>query len=205
MKQLVILILIGWPLTTYAGVCQPSSTCQPGDIVNVTSASLDKTKVTLSPVTLVPVKGGGGNVITSLREVTDPKTLSFTIPNIANEVPDGTYMIQIKSEKKKSENTPATAVKPREKQPEAALQPAAAAIEDLRPSQIVVQRPVISAVSPPAAFMGDHGVNNLTILGSGFRKDSSTFHFTKRATPEACGEVTPMDLKKNCYDLKVDD
>ena len=210
MKQLVILILIAWPLPTYAGVCQPFSTCQPGDIVNVSSASLDKTKVTLSPVTLVPVKGGGGNVITSLREVTDPKTLSFTIPDLANEVPDGTYMIQIKqtpkpSEEKKAESAPAATVKPGEKQPEAAQQPAAVAIDDLTPSQIVVQRPVISAVSPPAAFMGDHGVNNLTILGTGFRKDSSTFHFTKRATPGRCGEATPIDLKKNCYDLKVDD
>jgi len=185
MKKLLILVFIAYPLTIHATNCKPSTTCQPGEVVIVPSPSLDKAKFTISNVTLTSANASGVNFDTPVEIVgTNDTELSFVIPK---EVVDGTYLIQIKLRAVDQQQQGQT--------------PAPITIEH---RSIVIERPSITAISPTAAYRDNHGVNTVIVLGKGFRKDASSFYFTKLKRPELCDQITVNEPKTNCYDLKVD-
>jgi hypothetical protein len=190
MNRLLILVLITFTLVVSARAadCPLPAACQPGDTVKVTSGSLDKAN-SIFTVTLGPSKGTGVTVNTPVKvDDPDPKVLAFVIPL---DAPDGTYSVQIKK-------------KPRTEQA-STTPPASPPIDDLAPSQIMVQRPTITAVSPKAAFLGKEGKTNVVaVLGGGFRENSG-FHntklnFTKLPTPMECPTSPPQ---AKCYELAV--
>src|SRR5437667_1024501 len=191
MKRLLILFMIAYPLTAYAQPCKPPAACQPGDKVSVTIPPVDRTKFNLPRVTLAPVKGTAEKLDLPLLSSTDSQTVVwFFIPK---EAPDGTYWIQIMQ-------------KPKSDQP-CSSQTNGCVIDDLAPSEVVIQSPSISAVSPPAAFEedkdGNQGVNEVTIVGSGFREGMSDFRFDGLRTPDHCAVNAQMGQKKNCLELTV--
>jgi hypothetical protein len=190
MNRFLIVVLISFPLVISARAvdCPLPAACQPGDTVKVTSGSFDKAN-SIFTVTLGPSKGTGVTVSTPVKvDDPDPKVLFFVIPA---DAPDGTYLVQIKKKPKTGQDS--------------ATPQASTSIDDLAPSQIVVQRPTITAVSPKAAFLGKEGKTNVvTVLGSGFRENSAfnsaKLNFTTLPTPKECPNSLP---KEKCYELTV--
>jgi hypothetical protein len=104
----------------------------------------------------------------------------FVLPN---EIPDGTYILQLKK-------GPLTGASGQQGD----------SITDLSPSQIIVKRPTITAVSPKGAFFDEKSTTNqVTVLGSGFRKPQTTLQFTDSRTPDPCDD----NKKTDCYSLEV--
>jgi hypothetical protein len=176
---LAVLPLIAHAQSISAPPCPLPDPCQPGDAVTVSSTSLAST-VPVSPMTLAPTLATAPRQDTTFS--VSGTNLTFVLPR---GIKDATYNLQIFKDKEKKD-----------------------AITDLVPSQIVVQSPKITAVSPPAAFFTKNSRRNeVTILGSGFRNGpdaagethATTFHFTHLRTPDVCAG----DPKKNCYELKV--
>jgi len=190
-KLLTLLFLIAYPLTIHAANCDLQAACQPGDIVNIKSDSIDSAKFTVAKVILASAKSTGLNFeVPFHNEVTDSKTLSFVIPK---DIPNGTYLIQV-------QGTPKLEAPQSGSQP--ASPPSATTITDLTP--ITIERPSINAMSPIAAYRDEHGVNTMTVLGSGFRKDASSFYFLTLKTPRQCNALAVNEPKINCFDLNVD-
>lgn len=189
MKRFLILFMVLHPMAIYAQDCDPRSAWQQGDTVSVQSATTFANAET--KVTLTNSTNLQFNA--SLRK--DPCNRddfrSFKIPG---NLPDGAYFIQIKAT------------------------PDDKTIGDLSPSQIVVQRPTITAVAPPAAFKDANGVIEMAVLGSGFRlpgdssKNSScnlesdptcnlNLRFANLETPNKCQKHGDLQ-EKNCYEIR---
>jgi hypothetical protein len=95
-------------------------------------------------------------------------------------------------------------------------------LTDLNPSQVVVQRPTITAVSPAAAFTDTAGAIQVIVLGSGFWRGTNTsetpptddqkkqangfveFRYKTVGTPPRCAVDAASAQKRGCYDLNVD-
>lgn len=180
-------------MTIHAANCDVQATCQPGDVVNIKSESLEKAKFTTFQVKLASVKSIGLNFDAPLRtDVADPKVLSFIIPK---DVPNGTYLIQVQGTTKSE--VP-------ERSGETPSPPTPITIADITPNQMIVERPNVAAMSPMAAYRDEQGINTLTVLGDGFRKDVSSFYFLTLKTPNQCAALPVNAPKVNCYDLTVD-
>jgi hypothetical protein len=200
MKRFLLLAPIVFPLLVQAQSisapqCPLPAACQPGDSITVSSSTLTS-NATVSSVTLAPSRATGQNY--SSTATMGGASLTFVLPR---DIPDGTYNLQIKQTAKPDQNKPVG-------QPATQTSTQGEIIAALSPSQIVVQRPSITAVSPKAAFLDEKGAyNQVTILGSGFRgendadgKTRTMFQFTELRTPNLC----KGDPRRNCYELKLD-
>jgi len=183
MKRLFLLAQIFFPLlvqaqSTGAPLCPVN---QPCDSITVSSPSTTKDTKVL-PITLLASPATGQSY--SAPVVAGDGSLTFVLPN---EIPDGTYNLQLKKGP-----------------PTGASGQQGDSITDLSPSQIVVKRPTITAVSPKGAFLDEKSTTNqVTVLGSGFRetkadkKAHNTLQFTDSRTPDPCDDKKKTD----CYSL----
>lgn len=170
-------------ISNTAATCRNAAACLPGESVRVAAAGPALAKTVA--VTLRPSNTTDAPVSSDAKW--DGKTLLVTIPQ---DAPDGRYSLCVK---------PCPADKPD--------------YSEFSPSQIVVQRPTITAVSPAAAFAEKNGDNIVIILGTGFWYGKSEIkpahvgidpddkrvqlRFNAIGTPNRC-------VGKGCYELKVD-
>jgi hypothetical protein len=158
--------------------------CLPGARLTVNAPPLVAPDTISYSVVLSPASGTGA----SFNAATIPGTGTAFFFIIPAETTDGTYTI-----KAKHTGSPA------------------ADLTDLVPSQVIVQHPSITAVSPAEAFRGDKQLSKVTVIGSGFNqwqegtpepeaRQSLRIRFLELPTPAACPAAgTPS----NCVSIKL--
>ena len=179
-----------------AATCLDASACLPGDKVkvNATGPSLSQKQTKNVAVTLRPSKTTGEPLTAAAKW--DGASLLVEIPQNA---PDDRYSFQIEADSSTNPN-----------------------LTDLNPSQVVVQRPTITGVSPAAAFTDTAGASQVIVLGSGFwrgtnisetlptddqKKQANGFvelRYKEIGTPARCAVDATSAQKRGCYDLNVD-
>lgn len=204
-------LLLCLPLVAHSAtntrICDGAPVCLPSDVVNLTtsaqgvvagtsfSAVLKSSKgveIQATAVAVASAVGEAADCVPSKR--TDPATGFCLMLPMVDKIADDSYSVHIKM----PASSPPSATPPPE--------------YDLYPSQLVVQRPVIAAVAPAAAFQDEKAHANIfTLLGRGFLRGQAradvaadetpnvTFAFTGAAALGVCGSPA----EKDCYDLKV--
>jgi hypothetical protein len=193
--------------------CEPGKACRGGDVINLTvegvipqvpalttyQAALTSTKGVTTSLTLVGKANPATVAADCIAKVGDTATVLCIV--LPDKLADDTYTIKVNKAGGK---------------PEDAL--------SVSPSQVVVQQPVVTAVSPAGSFSEPNKansaekVNTVVVLGKGFqgslgrdnKPDDKTIvdryaslRFTDLGTPARCpggGSAQPG----GCYELSVD-
>jgi hypothetical protein len=148
-----------------AATCLDASACLPGDKVkvNATGPSLSQKQTKNVAVTLRPSKTTGEPLTAAAKW--DGASLLVEIPQNA---PDDRYSFQIEADSATNPN-----------------------LTDLNPSQVVVQRPTITGVSPAAAFTDTAGASQVK---QSRQMDSLNF-VTKKSEPPQDAQSMPHPLR----------
>lgn len=189
MKKLLLIALSLVVSSLHAQDCPLNlSPCLPGDKVTVTSDSFDSSKATLASITLTP-SNGTSVTVPSYGALDEAHKFWFSIPT---DIADGAYSIKVKQIVKPT--PPGTTATPTD-------------LVDLSPGQINLKGPLIAAVSPSVAFLGDQHFNRITVIGFGFNRWSDAaidpkaqpsirFQFADKPTPVACTDQVSTDCLK---------
>jgi hypothetical protein len=194
MKRCLLLALLFFPAMIIAQspqACDPSTALLPGNPAKLTLDAADNDKSTSYKVTLTAT----GKKLSAIATLSNTKDLSFVVPP---QAATDTYDISLE--------------KTAQSQPQDPKAPSTApgSVTAFSPSQIAVQRPVITAVFPAAAFSDNGGTNTVVVLGKGFcpagtdnagtNNTKKQFRYTELGTPAPC----KADLTEGCYKLNVD-